>query len=79
MNQTVQLNQISQWYALRTKSRHEKVVRDCLERQGIEPLLPTIKRFSQWKDRKKEIEEPLFSCYCFVRISNLSFHQDLLR
>jgi transcription termination/antitermination protein NusG len=56
-----------QWYALRTRSRHEKVVRDQLVHQGIEPLLPTVKRLSQWKDRKKEIEVPLFSGYCFVR------------
>lgn len=62
----------SQWYALRTKSRHEKQVRDQLERQGIEPLLPTVKRLSQWKDRKKEIEVPLFSGYCFVRLSQQS-------
>lgn len=45
------------WYALRTKSRHEKLVRDQLDKRGIEPLLPTVKRLSQWKDRKKEIEE----------------------
>jgi transcription antitermination factor NusG len=57
------------WYALRTKSRHEKVVRDQLDKQGIEPLLPTVKRLSQWKDRKKEIEVPLFSGYCFVRFA----------
>lgn len=59
----------SQWYALRTKSRHEKLVRDQLEKQGIEPLLPTVRRLSQWKDRKKEIEVPLFSGYCFVKFS----------
>lgn len=58
-----------QWYALRTRSRHEKLVRDQLEKQGIQPLLPTVKRLSQWKDRKKEIEIPLFSGYCFVRFS----------
>ena len=55
------------WYALRTRSRHEKIVRDQLAGQGIEPLLPTVKRLSQWKDRKKEIEVPLFAGYCFVR------------
>ncbi len=55
------------WYALRTRSRHEKIVRDQLIHQGIEPLLPTVKRLSQWKDRKKEVEVPLFSGYCFVR------------
>jgi transcription antitermination factor NusG len=58
------------WYALRTRSRHEKLVRDQLLHQGIEPLLPTVKRLSQWKDRKKEIEVPLFSGYCFVRFES---------
>jgi transcription antitermination factor NusG len=58
------------WYALRTRSRHEKLVREQLANQGIEPLLPTVKRLSQWKDRKKEIEVPLFSGYCFVRFAS---------
>ena len=55
------------WYAVRTRSRHEKQVRDRLAAQGFEQLLPTIMRLSQWKDRKKEIEVPLFSGYCFAR------------
>ena len=76
MNQTNQIDQANQtdhplrWYALRTRSRHEKVVRDQLANLGIEPLLPTVKRLSQWKDRKKEIEVPLFSGYCFVRFAS---------
>lgn len=59
--------QVLHWYALRTKARHEKQVRDRLAAQGIEPLLPTVHRLSQWKDRKKEIELPLFTGYCFAR------------
>jgi len=55
---------------LRTRSRHEKLVRDQLNGQGIEPLLPTVRRLSQWKDRKKEVEVPLFSGYCFVRFAS---------
>jgi len=55
------------WYAIRTYARHEKQVRDRLARQGIEPLLPTTMRLSQWKDRKKRIEVPLFSVYCFAQ------------
>jgi len=61
------LNGSPRWYAIRTKSRHEKLVRDRLAGLGIEQLLPTVKRLSQWKDRKKEIEVPLFSGYCFGR------------
>ena len=73
MDQTDQKDQKDhplRWYALRTRSRHEKIVRDQLANQGIEPLLPTVKRMSQWKDRKKEIEVPLFSGYCFVRFTS---------
>ena len=57
------------WYAVRTRSRHEKQVRDRLATQGVEHLMPTVLRLSQWKDRKKEIEAPLFSGYCFARFS----------
>lgn len=55
------------WFALRTKARHEKQVRDRLEAHGFEPLLPLVTRLSQWKDRRKEVELPLFSGYCFAR------------
>jgi transcription antitermination factor NusG len=55
------------WYALRTRSRHEKLVRDRLAGQGIEILLPTVTRLSQWKDRRKSVEFPLFPGYCFAR------------
>jgi transcription antitermination factor NusG len=58
---------LPKWYAVRTRSRHEKLVRDRLATLGIEHLLPTVHRLSQWKDRKKEIEVPLFSGYCFAR------------
>ena len=57
----------TRWYALRTRSRHEKLVRDRLAGLSIEHLLPTVFRLNQWKDRKKEIEVPLFSGYCFAR------------
>ena len=55
------------WYALRTRSRHEKQVRDWLAKQEIERLLPALVRISQWKDRKKSIELPLFPGYCFAQ------------
>ena len=72
MNQTNETNQTNgalRWFALRTRSRHEKLVRDRLAAQGIEQLLPTVKKLSQWKDRKKEVEAPLFSGYCFARFA----------
>ncbi len=57
----------SAWYAIWTRSRHEQVVREQLERKGLEAFLPTITRWSRWKDRKKQVEWPLFPGYCFAR------------
>jgi len=55
------------WYAVWTRSRHEQVVREQLEQKGIEAFLPTIPKWSRWKDRKKKIDWPLFPGYCFAR------------
>ena len=55
------------WYALWTRSRHEQVVREQLERKQIEVFLPIIRKWSRWKDRKKQIDWPLFPGYCFAR------------
>ena len=57
----------AQWYAIWTRSRHEQVVREQLERKHVEAFLPTITRWSRWKDRKKKIDWPLFPGYCFAR------------
>jgi transcription termination/antitermination protein NusG len=59
-------NQLA-WYAVWTRSRHEQVVREQIERKGFEVFLPTITRWSRWKDRKKKIDWPLFPGYCFAR------------
>ena len=59
------------WFAIWTRSRHEQVVRQQLERKKIESFLPTITRWSRWKDRKKKIDWPLFPGYCFAQ-----FHPD---
>ena len=56
-----------QWFAIWTRSRHEQVVREQLERKHIDAFLPTITRWSRWKDRKKKIDWPLFPGYCFAR------------
>ena len=58
------------WYALWTRSRHENVVREQLERKGYEAFLPTITKWSRWKDRKKKIDWPLFPGYCFARFDS---------
>jgi transcription termination/antitermination protein NusG len=55
------------WYALRTRSRHEKKVRDQLLRGQVETFLPLCERWSRWKDRTKRLDFPLFPGYCFAR------------
>jgi transcription antitermination factor NusG len=55
------------WYAIWTRARHEKMVEDQLRRKDIESFLPTITRWSRWKDRKKQVVWPLFPGYCFAR------------
>ena len=57
------------WYAIWTRSRHEQTVREQLQRKGLDAFLPTIMRWSRWKDRKKQVEWPLFPGYCFARIN----------
>src|SRR5258705_4396721 len=57
------------WYALWTRSRHEQVVREQLEQKHVETFLPTITKWSRWKDRKKKIDWPLFPGYCFARFN----------
>lgn len=57
------------WYALATRSRQEKRVRDRLADRGFEQLLPLARRLSQWSDRKMWIDAPLFPGFCFARFS----------
>ncbi len=56
------------WYVLYVKSRQEFIASAELTKKGITVFLPSIKKLSQWKDRKKVIESPLFPGYLFVQI-----------
>jgi transcription antitermination factor NusG len=60
------------WFAVWTRSRHERAVFDQLAERGIEAFLPTTPRWSRWKDRKKKIDWPLFPGYCFARFAPAS-------
>ena len=59
----------SNWFAVWTRSRHEQVVREQLAKKHIDVFLPTITKWSRWKDRKKKIDWPLFPGYCFARFN----------
>lgn len=55
------------WYALRTKSRQEKVAEKILSGRGVETFLPLRRVVSRWSDRKKEVHFPLFPGYLFLK------------
>ena len=55
------------WYAIRVRSRHEKVVCSHLAGSGFDVYLPLVRSVRVWSDRKKEVEMPLFPGYFFVR------------
>jgi transcription antitermination factor NusG len=57
------------WFAVYTKPRWEKKVNSKLLEKGIESWCPVQKKESQWSDRKKIIDDPLFKSYVFVHIS----------
>lgn len=56
------------WFAVWTRSRHEAAVFGQLQERGVEAFLPTLPKWSRWKDRRKRVEWPLFPGYCFARI-----------
>jgi transcriptional antiterminator NusG len=62
----------ARWYAVRTRSRHEKLVARQLESQGIESFLPIVIQTHKWSDRSKQVETPLFSGYAFLRMVHSS-------
>src|ERR1700688_812982 len=57
------------WYAAYTSANHEKRVTEQLTRRSVEhflPLYPTVRR---WKDRRVQLQLPLFPGYVFVRLA----------
>ena len=57
------------WFALHVRTRFERAVSRNLRAKGYEEFLPLFRRVSQWSDRKKEIELPLFPGYVFCRFN----------
>ena len=57
------------WYAVATSPRHEKCVASYMRGYEIECFLPLYQSVRRWKDRRKNLELPLFPGYLFVRIA----------
>lgn len=65
------------WFAVYTKSRHEKCLHSELSKKKIPSFLPLRKIKRQWSDRVQTVEEPLFKSYLFVH-APLSQRLDVL-
>ena len=55
------------WYAIYTRSRHEKRVAAQLEQKRIPVFLPLRSEVHRWQDRYKKVEMPLFRGYVFTQ------------
>lgn len=67
------------WYAVTTRSRHEKVVAEQLWQKEIECFLPLRAVLSKWKDRRKKVQFPLFAGYLFVNVLMTERRLDILK
>ncbi len=54
------------WYAVHTRSRHERKVAAELSRRGFEIFLPEYQSWSRRRDRRQRITRILFPGYLFV-------------
>lgn len=57
------------WYAAYTSANHEKRVAELLGVRQVEHFLPLYSSIRTWKDRRVELEMPLFPGYVFVRMA----------
>lgn len=66
------------WYAIYTKPRHEKKVFEDLILRDCTAYLPLVNHLSQWSDRRKIIQKPLFDSYVFVYINDIATYRRIL-
>lgn len=55
------------WYALRVRTRYEKVASIVLRGKGFQEFPALYRARHRWVDRYKEVELPLFPGYVFCR------------
>lgn len=63
-----ELHKPNRWFALRVKSRCEKIVATMAHNKGYGEFLPLYQCRRRWSDRVKSVEIPLFPGYVFCRL-----------
>jgi transcriptional antiterminator RfaH len=56
------------WYVVHTKPRRESLAEANLQRQEFETYLPWLKRTARYRGTWRDIVEPLFPRYLFLRV-----------
>jgi transcription antitermination factor NusG len=64
----------SLWYALRVRTKCEKIVAGGLSQRDIVYFLPLYKIIAQWSDRVKTSFVPLFPGYIFAKLGRRQMH-----
>jgi transcription antitermination factor NusG len=59
------------WFALQTKPRQEFKAEKQLSSLGIENYLPVVVKKHQWRDRIKQINEPVIRGYIFIKSNEI--------
>lgn len=59
---------LPRWYAIKTRSRHEKTVAEQLVGKDVSCFLPTYEVARNWGGRRAFVQLPLFNGYLFVNI-----------
>lgn len=65
----------SLWYALRVRTKCEKVVVGGLQQREILNFLPLYQTRTQWSDRVKTNSLPLFPGYVFAKLDGQQLHR----
>jgi len=55
------------WYAIRVRSKFERIVSTSLSGKAYEEYLPIYHARRKWSDRSKDLDLPLFPGYLFCR------------
>ena len=68
------------WYAIRVKSRYERIAKKNLENKNIKSLYLTYQTLSKRKDRKKTLTKAFFPGYMFIKTElNSEIHVEILK
>ncbi len=70
MTETTEANYFQpHWYAVYTRSRHEKTVAQQLGHKSVDHFLPLFETIRNWRNGRFRVRLPLFPGYLFVHIA----------